>query len=146
METQPPPDMAALLQALSELKGEVARMGSDLADIKQFLLPPHNQLTGEQQAEYNAPDTHKTEPLNTEQDMPATQEIPLRQPNPSLLQRGKKPRKRYKHHCKVCDGEWIGGEPAPPSCNYCRSRTWQSGETKWALRRKTQETGSAVVD
>ena len=145
MEPLPPPDMSVLQQTLSALQGEVARMSNELADLKNLFAASQRQLTGEQYTDYNDAVKHKYVLTNTEEDMPATQEIPLKQPSPNLLKPGKKPQKKYKHHCKVCDGEWIGDEPNPPSCNYCRSRIWQLGETKWALRRKSQEAGKAAV-
>ena len=145
MDTQPPRDPSALAQTLSALQAEVSRMNRELADIKRLLVSEHPELTREQYTSYNDPVKHKIELSDTGNYMPATQEIPLRQPRPNLLKPGKKPQKKYKHHCKVCDGEWIGDEPAPPTCNYCRSRTWESGETKWALRRRNQDMGNATA-
>ena len=113
MEPQPPPDTSALQHTISALQDEIARMSNELADIKQLFCDRLPQLTREQYTDYNDPVKHKEVSVDTEKDMPATQEIPLRQPSPNLLKPGKKPQKKYKHHCKVCDGEWIGDEPKP---------------------------------
>ena len=142
---QPPTDPSALKHAIDHL----SEVQAELARIKQFLIDASesSELT---QAKYNDYIMHVKQNLVSEHQnlydpMPATQQIPLRQPKPNLLKPGKKLQQKYKHHCKICDGEWIGDEPAPPSCNYCRSTIWQTGETKWALRRKSQDMGDATV-
>ena len=140
METQPPRDTTALRYLTEQL----AEMQADLAAIKRLLLDP--TLTPEQYASYISSvkldfvTRNKFEP-----EMPTTQPIPLRQPNPGLLKPGRRPQQKFKHHCLVCDGEWIANEPEPPSCCYCRSTIWRTGETKWALRRKSQEAGATAV-
>ena len=142
MNTQPPEDKFALRKVIEQLTA----IQADLAAIKQTLGDP--SLTREQYAPYITP-TKQNLPLPNrieETPMTTTQPIPLRQPNPRLLKPGKKHQQKYKHHCKICDGEWIGDEPSPPACNYCRSTIWQTGETKWALRRKSHELGDAFAE
>ena len=140
METQPPHNAATMRQVIEQL----AEMQADLAAIKRLLLDP--SLTPEQYASYIR--QVKLDLVihdDNESRMPTTQPIPLKRPNPGLLKPGRRPQQKFKHHCLVCDGEWIANEPQPPSCCYCRSTIWRTGETKWALRRKTQETGNVVV-
>ena len=141
MQTQPPEDTSALRQ-LSE---QMAAILAELAVMKELLTG--TSLTREQYAPYIGGVKQKLELSNSsaEEPMPTTQQIQLKQPNPRLLKPGKKHQQKYKHHCKVCDGEWIGDEPEPPTCNYCRSTIWRTGETKWALRRKIQEAGNAAM-
>lgn len=141
MQTQPPNDTSAL-RKLSE---QMTAVQAELAAIKELLQA--TSLTREQYASYigGVKQNLVVSNIPAEKEMETTEQIPLKQPNPRLLKPGKKHQQKYKHHCKVCDGEWIGDEPAPPSCNYCRSTIWQTGETKWALRRKNQTAGSAVV-
>ena len=141
MDTQPPVDASALQQVLEQLAGVQA----ELASLKQALR--ETSLTREQYASYishvkqNSVMYDKISGVT----MTATQEIPLRRPQQHLLKPGRKPQQKFKHHCQVCDGEWISNEPQPPSCSYCRSTIWQTGETKWALRRKNQDIGNAFA-
>ena len=141
MQTQPPEDTSALRQ-LSE---QMAAVLAELAAMKELLTG--TSLTREQYASYIGGVKQNLVVSNSpaKEPMPTTQQIQLKQPNPRLLKPGKKHQQKYKHHCKVCDGEWIGDEPEPPTCNYCRSTIWRTGETKWALRRKNQESGNAAI-
>ena len=134
MESQPPEDTSTLKQ----LREQISAVQAELAVIRELL--EDTSLTREQYAPYSGIVKQQSVSLDitAEEPMP-TQQIPLRQPNPRLLKPGKKHQQKYKHHCKVCDGEWIGDESAPPTCNYCRSTIWRTGETKWALRRKSHE-------
>ena len=141
METPPPVDTSALKQ----LSDQMTEVQAELIAIRELLAA--TSLTREQYASYIGGVKHNLvlTDSSAEESMPTTQQIPLRQPNPRLIKPGKKHQQKYKHHCKVCDGEWIGDEPEPPTCNYCRSTIWRTGQTKWALRRKSQEAGNAVV-
>ena len=141
METHAPQDNSAFRQ----LTDRITAVQAELAAIKELLYA--TSLTPEQYASYSGSVKQKLEVINSTagEPVPTTQPISLRHPDPRLLKPGKRHQRKYKHHCKVCDGEWIGDEPEPPTCNYCRSTIWRTGETKWALRRKRQETGDAVV-
>ena len=139
MDAQPPEDQSALMQMMAAMQADILRINAVLADVQTHLNHQLPELTREQYTVYNESVKPKYIYTDTDIDMPATQEIPLKPPRPNLLKPGKKPQTKYKHHCKICDGEWIGDEPNPPACNYCRSRIWKSGQTKWHLRRKSQD-------
>lgn len=141
METHAPKDTSAF----GQLTDRITAVQAELAAIKELLYA--TSLTPEQYAPYSGSVKQNLVLRNrtAEGAVPITQPIPLRQPDPRLLKPGKRHQRKYKHHCKVCDGEWIGDEPEPPTCNYCRSTIWRTGETKWAQRRKRQESGDAVV-
>ena len=138
MRTQPPHETPDLRQVVEQL----ADMQADLTAIKRLLVDP--SLTPEQYASYISRVKQKLAITdNYESEMPTTLPIPLRPPNPGLLKPGRRPQQKFKHHCLVCDGEWIANEEHPPSCCYCRSTIWRTGETKWALRRKSANTAVA---
>ena len=145
MESQPPRDQSTLIQIIQRLSA----MQAELAAITDLLLEAStdSELTPAQYKSYIMNVKHNLVSIirDPSDPMPTTHQIPLRQPRPALLKPGKRPQIKYKHHCKVCDGEWIGDEPTPPTCNYCRSTIWQTGETKWAIRRKNQEAGEAFA-
>ena len=142
---QPPTDPSALTRAIEQL----AEVQAELARIERLLIDASesSELTPAEYTAYIMHVKHNLVPPHhiPHDPMPSTQQIPLKQPKPNLLKPGKRLQQKYKHHCKICDGEWIGDEPAPPSCNYCRSTIWQTGETKWALRRKNQEIDDAMT-
>ena len=141
METHAPEDTSIPRQ----LTDRITAVQAELAAVKELLFATY--LTPEQYASYigSVKPKFDVEDNTVGESVQATQPIPLRQPNPRLLKPGKKHQQKYKHHCKVCDGEWIGDDPEPPSCNYCRSTIWRTGETKWALRRRIQGTSDVVV-
>ena len=141
MNPQPPEDSSALQQVLEQLAGVQA----ELAALRELFSD--TSLTREQHTPYTSqvqPNLVKQN-QTIEKPMTTTQQIPLRPPKRHLLKPGRRPQQKFKHHCQVCDGEWIGNEPQPPSCSYCRSTIWQTGETKWALRRKSDELGESFA-
>ena len=141
METRTPEDTSIPRQ----LTDRITAVQAELAAVKELLFATY--LTPEQYASYigGVKPNFDVDDSLIGGAVPATQQIPLRQPNPHLLKPGKKHQQKYKHHCVVCDGEWIGDDPEPPSCNYCRSTIWRTGETKWALRRRRQASSDVVV-
>ena len=168
MDTQPSGDLSALVRVMIELQAEISSVKTELTEIKKLLTDTNKQwaalcvsitemvnsarrdivseLTQASYNSYNEAVKHKIDnPGTIGKLMSTSQEIQLKQPKPNLLKPGKKFQQKYKHHCKVCDGEWIGDEPNPPTCNYCRSRIWQTGRTKWDLRRESRDIGDTTA-
>ena len=76
-------------------------------------------------------------PLETQQPMVGTKLIDLNPPSP---QRARRPVQQvYLHHCAMCQGDWVGYDADPGYCNYCNSRRWRSGKTKWDERHEYDE-------
>ncbi len=72
---------------------------------------------------------YTTEPLRT-----GTVAIELKAPNDAFSRRSVQT--KYRHSCYRCGGEWIGDEPDPAECVYCRTRRWRDGKTQWERRRE----------
>lgn len=75
--------------------------------------------------------------LETANSMVGTKLIDLNPPSP---ERAKRPVQQvYLHHCAVCQGDWVGNDANPAHCNYCHSRRWRNGKSKWDERREHDE-------
>ena len=76
-------------------------------------------------------------PLEDREPMVGTKLIDLNPPSPHLARRPVQ--LVYMHHCSVCQGDWVGYDADPSYCNYCKSRRWRSGKSKWDERHEYDE-------
>ena len=79
-------------------------------------------------------------PLEDREPMVGTKLIDLNPPSPEYARRPVQ--QVYMHHCSVCEGDWVGYDADPSYCNYCKSRRWRSGKSKWDERHEYDETVS----
>lgn len=76
-------------------------------------------------------------PLEDREPMVGTKLIDL---NPPAPQHARRPVQQvYMHHCAVCEGDWVGYDADPSYCNYCKSRRWRTGRSKWDERHEYDE-------
>ena len=76
-------------------------------------------------------------PLEDQEPVVGTKLIDL---NPPSQQHARRPVQQvYMHHCAVCEGDWVGYDANPSYCNYCKSRRWRSGKSKWDERHEYDE-------
>ena len=76
-------------------------------------------------------------PVENQEPMVGTKLIDL---NPPLPQYARRPVQQvYMHHCAVCEGDWVGYDADPSNCNYCKSRRWRSGKSRWDERHEYDE-------
>lgn len=76
-------------------------------------------------------------PVENQEPMVGTKLIDLNPPSP---QHARRPVQQvYMHHCAVCEGDWVGYDADPTNCNYCKSRRWRSGKSKWDERHEFDE-------